>query len=129
MESFGASFPKVYADFGFKGWWVSKNLLSELQSRYHFGHCRQDYQLLGLDLSSIVRSPIEFGRKMDMIFAVAIFVVGSAIQAGAVNTAMLFTGESNGTRTWDFSFLTGFRKSYCRIRGGDVGYGHPAVYL
>jgi hypothetical protein len=28
MESFGASFPKVYADPGFKGWWVSTILLS-----------------------------------------------------------------------------------------------------
>jgi hypothetical protein len=33
---------------------------------------------------------------MDMIIAVVIFVVGSAIQAGAVNIAMLFIGESTG---------------------------------
>jgi hypothetical protein len=30
MESFGAAFPKVYADPGFKGWWVSSILLSKL---------------------------------------------------------------------------------------------------
>lgn len=34
---------------------------------------------------------------MDMIYAVVIFVVGSAIQAGAVNIAMLFLGKSKDT--------------------------------
>jgi len=34
-----------------------------------------------------------FGRKRDMIGAVVIFVLGSAIQAGAVNIAMLFVGK------------------------------------
>ena len=29
MESFGAKFPKVFADPGFKGWFVSVILLSE----------------------------------------------------------------------------------------------------
>jgi hypothetical protein len=32
MESFGAKFPKIYADAGFKGWWVSTILLSKLCS-------------------------------------------------------------------------------------------------
>jgi hypothetical protein len=32
MESFGAKFPKIYADAGFKGWWVSTILLSESYS-------------------------------------------------------------------------------------------------
>ena len=34
-----------------------------------------------------------YGRKTDMMLAVAIFTVGSAVQAGAVNIAMLFIGE------------------------------------
>lgn len=29
MESFGAKFPKIFADPGFKGWWVSSILLSK----------------------------------------------------------------------------------------------------
>lgn len=29
MESFGATFPKVFADPGFKGWFVSVLLLGE----------------------------------------------------------------------------------------------------
>jgi hypothetical protein len=29
MESFGAAFPKIYSDPGFKGWWVSIILLSK----------------------------------------------------------------------------------------------------
>lgn len=77
MESFGATFPKIYADPGFKGWWVSTILLTAW-----FG--------------SLVNGPIadRIGRKMDMIYAVVIFTVGSAIQAGAVNIAMLFAGRA-----------------------------------
>lgn len=33
------------------------------------------------------------GRKMCVITAVVVFVVGSAIQAGAVNIPMLFAGR------------------------------------
>ncbi|EFE43024.1 MFS monosaccharide transporter, putative [Trichophyton verrucosum HKI 0517] len=61
MESFGAKFPRVYNDSGFKGWFVSTLLL---------------------------------GRKMCVITAVVVFVVGSAIQAGAVNIPMLFAGRA-----------------------------------
>ena len=44
---------------------------------------------------SLINGPIadRFGRKMDMVYAVIIFVVGSSIQAGAVNIAMLFLGK------------------------------------
>jgi hypothetical protein len=35
---------------------------------------------------------------MNMIIAVIIFVVGSAIQAGAVSIGMLFVGELNGMK-------------------------------
>ncbi|EFE31798.1 MFS monosaccharide transporter, putative [Trichophyton benhamiae CBS 112371] len=61
MESFGAKFPRVYNDSGFKGWFVSTLLL---------------------------------GRKMCVITAVVVFVIGSAIQAGAVNIPMLFAGRA-----------------------------------
>lgn len=76
MESFGAKFPKIFADPGFKGWWVSSILLTAW-----FG--------------SLVNGPVadRFGRKMDMVGAVIIFVVGSAIQAGAIDIAMLFLGR------------------------------------
>jgi MFS family permease len=44
---------------------------------------------------SLVNGPVadKFGRKMNMIIAVVIFVIGSAIQAGAVSIGMLFVGE------------------------------------
>jgi MFS family permease len=77
MESFGARFPRIYSESGFKGWFTSVLLLFAW-----FG--------------SLVNAPISdnFGRKRSMIFAVVIFLVGSAVQAGAVNTAMIFVGRS-----------------------------------
>ncbi|KAH8589153.1 MFS sugar transporter [Bisporella sp. PMI_857] len=77
MESFGAAFPKVFTDPGFKGWFVATILLTAW-----FG--------------SLANGPIadRFGRKMDMILSVVIFTVGSAIQAGAINDAMLFIGRA-----------------------------------
>lgn len=44
---------------------------------------------------SLVNGPVadRLGRRMDMIYAVIIFVVGSSIQAGAVDIVMLFLGE------------------------------------
>jgi len=75
MESFGAAFPRVFADSSFKGWFVAILLLAAW-----FG--------------SLVNGPLadKYGRKMDMIVAVIIFLVGSAVQAGAVNIVMLFIG-------------------------------------
>ncbi|CZT08041.1 probable transporter (major facilitator superfamily) [Rhynchosporium agropyri] len=77
MESFGAAFPRIFADSGFKGWFVSVLLLAAW-----FG--------------SLINGPIadKYGRKADMMLAVAIFTVGSAIQAGAINIPMLFIGRS-----------------------------------
>jgi MFS family permease len=77
MESFGAKFPKIYSDSGFKGWFTSVLLLFAW-----FG--------------SLCNAPISdnFGRKRSMIFGVIIFLVGSVIQAAAVNTAMIFVGRS-----------------------------------
>ncbi|KAE8374402.1 general substrate transporter [Aspergillus bertholletiae] len=77
MESFGARFPRIYTDSGFKGWFVSTLLLAAW-----FG--------------SLVNGPIadRLGRKMSMNIAVVIFVIGSAIQCGAVNIPMLFVGRA-----------------------------------
>ncbi|KAB8236867.1 sugar porter family MFS transporter [Aspergillus alliaceus] len=77
MESFGARFPRIYSDSGFKGWFVSTLLLAAW-----FG--------------SLINGPIadRLGRKLSMNVAVAIFVVGSAIQCGAVNIPMLFIGRA-----------------------------------
>lgn len=77
MESFGVKFPRVYSDSSFKGWFTSILLLFAW-----FG--------------SLINAPISdtFGRKRSMIYAVVVFLIGSAIQAGAVNTVMLFVGRA-----------------------------------
>ena len=76
MESFGARFPRVYLDSGFKGWFVSSLLLLAW-------------------LGSLINGAVadRFGRKGSMILAVIVFVTGSAIQAGALNIGMLFAGQ------------------------------------
>ncbi len=76
MESFGARFPRVYLDSNFKGWFVSSLLLLAW-----FG--------------SLVNGVIadRFGRRGSMLIAVVVFVIGSAIQAGAVSVGMLFAGQ------------------------------------
>ncbi|CAK40833.1 general substrate transporter [Aspergillus niger ATCC 13496] len=77
MQSFGARFPRVYMDSSFKGWFVSTLLISAW-----FG--------------SLINGPIvdRIGRKLSIITAVVVFVVGSAIQCGAVNIPMLFAGRA-----------------------------------
>lgn len=44
---------------------------------------------------SLVNGPIvdRFGRKWSVNVAVVVFVVGSAIQCGAINGSMLFVGK------------------------------------
>ncbi|KAG5295672.1 sugar transporter [Histoplasma capsulatum G186AR] len=77
MESFGALFPRIYSDSSFKGWFVSTLLLAAW-------------------LGSLVNGPFAdyIGRKLSIIVAVVVFLVGSAIQAGAVNLEMLFVGRA-----------------------------------
>ncbi|KAJ5459818.1 uncharacterized protein N7458_001370 [Penicillium daleae] len=77
MESFGARFPDVFSDSGFKGWFVSTLLLAAWAG-------------------SLINGPVadRIGRKLSINVAVVIFVVGSAIQCGAVNIPMLFTGRA-----------------------------------
>ncbi|ODH48409.1 hypothetical protein GX48_05501 [Paracoccidioides brasiliensis] len=86
MESFGASFPRVYADSRFKGWFVSTLLLTAW---------------LGALLNGTFADYV--GRRLSIIVAVAIFSIGSAIQAGAVNLTMLFMG--NGKTAFFSSLL------------------------
>lgn len=75
-ENFGASFPRVYSDEDTKGW-----VVSVLQ--------------LGAWLGALLNGPIaqKFSRKYSMMIAVAIFCLGSALQAGAQNEAYLFVGR------------------------------------
>ncbi|KAJ5119901.1 hypothetical protein N7448_010570 [Penicillium atrosanguineum] len=77
MESFGAAFPRVYSDSGFKGWFVSTLLLAAWAG-------------------SLINGPIadRIGRKLSINMAVVIFVIGSAIQCGAVDIPMLFAGRA-----------------------------------
>lgn len=95
MESFGARFPHVFSDSGFKGWFVSTLLLGVF-------HCYQTFltRLVKANLftaawaGSLINGPVadRIGRKLSINVAVVIFVIGSAIQCGAVNIPMLFTG-------------------------------------
>lgn len=77
MESFAALFPRVYLDSGFKGWFVSTLLLAAW-------------------LGSLINGPIadRFGRKGSMLAAVALFTLGSALQAAASTTGLLFGGRA-----------------------------------
>ncbi|KAL4804620.1 general substrate transporter [Aspergillus unguis] len=77
MESFGARFPRVFMDSGFKGWFVSTLLISAW-------------------LGSLINGPIadRLGRKRSINLAVVIFVIGSTIQCAAVNVPMLFLGRA-----------------------------------
>ncbi|TFA98874.1 hypothetical protein CCMA1212_009314 [Trichoderma ghanense] len=77
MENFGALFPRIYLDSGFKGWFVSTLLLTAW-------------------LGSLLNGPIadRFGRKGSMMAAVVVFLLGSALQAGASTIGMLFGGRA-----------------------------------
>jgi hypothetical protein len=76
MESFGAYFPRIYLDSGFKGWFVSSILLAAW-----FG--------------SLVHGLVadHYGRKRSILIAVVIFTIGSALQAVTVNVGMIFAGR------------------------------------
>jgi MFS family permease len=77
MESFGARYPRVFSESGFKGWFVSTLLLAAWAG-------------------SLINGPItdRIGRKMSINLAVVIFVVGSVIQCAAMNISMLFAGRA-----------------------------------
>ena len=77
MESFGAAFPKVFSDDNYKGWFVSTLLLAAW-----FG--------------SLINGPVadRFGRKVSIMAAVLVFLVGSSLQAAASTHAVLFAGRA-----------------------------------
>ncbi|OAA69157.1 D-xylose-proton symporter [Cordyceps fumosorosea ARSEF 2679] len=66
MESFGAAFPRVYADSGIKGWFVSTLLLAAW---------------LGSLANGVVADGL--GRRGAVLAAVCVFTLGSALQAAA----------------------------------------------
>ncbi|KAK9451146.1 uncharacterized protein V1518DRAFT_371278 [Limtongia smithiae] len=77
MESFAYTFPEIYSDPDFKGWFVSAFLLTAWAG-------------------SLVNGPIadRIGRKHSMILAVAVFLVGSSMQAAASSVPVIFCGRS-----------------------------------
>lgn len=76
LQRFGADFPRVYSDASIKGWCVST-------------------LLLGAWLGSLISGPLcdRFGRKRLIMYQVLVFLVGSAIQTGAMNEGYLFGGR------------------------------------
>lgn len=95
MESFGVAFPRIYLDSGFKGWFVSTLLLSNACSHPQLD-ITSGWQDIAAWLGSLANGPIadSIGRKRSILVAVVIFLIGSAIQAGAVNIPMIFVGKS-----------------------------------
>ena len=76
LESFGATFPRVYSDADFKGWTVSSLLLAAW-----FG-------------SLVVSYPTDkIGRKRTISLSCIVFTIGSALQAGAISSGMLIAGR------------------------------------
>lgn len=94
MESFGARFPRVFSDSGFKGWFVSTLLLGN--------GCPNNFRFVLANthsaawLGSLINGPLSdrVGRKISINLAVIVFVIGSAIQCAAVNIPMLFVGRA-----------------------------------
>ncbi|KAJ5970647.1 Major facilitator superfamily domain general substrate transporter [Penicillium vulpinum] len=77
MESFGARYPRIFADSSFKGWFVSTLLIAAWAG-------------------SLINGPIAdgLGRKMSINLAVVVFVIGSTLQCAAMNIPMLFVGRA-----------------------------------
>jgi MFS family permease len=93
MESFGARFPRVFSDSGFKGWFVSTLLLGK---SFPDGLRVQTNIYPAAWLGSLINGPLSdrVGRKVSINLAVIVFVIGSAIQCAAVNIPMLFVGRA-----------------------------------
>ncbi|KAK9332288.1 general substrate transporter [Lipomyces starkeyi] len=77
MENFAYHFPRIYADAGVKGWFVSTFLLT--------AWC-----------GSLLNGQItdRLGRKNSMIVAVVIFLIGSSCQTIALNFTVMFIGRA-----------------------------------
>ncbi|KAI6037985.1 D-xylose-proton symporter [Pisolithus marmoratus] len=77
MESFGATFPKIYMDSHFRGWFVSTLLITAC-------------------IGSLVNGPVcdKIGRKRAIMGNVAIFMIGTALQSGATAGKYLWVGRA-----------------------------------
>lgn len=107
MQNFGAKFPRIYMDATFKGWFTSTLLLAAW-------------------LGSLVNGPIadRIGRKGSILLAVAIFTLGSALQAGAETIPMLFVGTYTTSETLPASMRSVLTYGSClgrAIAGFPVG--------
>ncbi|KAL1405140.1 hypothetical protein Q8F55_008764 [Vanrija albida] len=76
LQVFGADFPRVYMSASIKGWFVST-------------------LLLGAWLGALISGPLcdRLGRKRLIMYNTVLFLLGSALQTGAVSEAYLFGGR------------------------------------
>lgn len=76
LQRFGADFPRVYMSASIKGWFVST-------------------LLLGAWLGSLISGPVcdRLGRKRLIMYNTVLFLLGSALQTGAVSEGYLFGGR------------------------------------
>jgi hypothetical protein len=129
MESFGARFPRIYTDSSFKGWFVSTLLLGMLSVLISPSTNNID-ALLAAWFGSLINGPIadRLGRKLSINLAVVIFVIGSAIQCGAVTIPMLFAGMFQHLQDTS-EYLIACRESYRRSGGWSVDHGGAFVHF
>lgn len=99
----------------------------------HTGNGRLTFFFPAAWAGSLINGPVadHLGRKLSINLAVVIFVIGSAIQCGAVNIPMLFTGRFKlhirNIATWLIVSID--RPSNCRTGRGNVDHGRSLVYL
>lgn len=83
-------------DSSFKGWFVSTLLICMSHHANHstLTNVRSLTVSIAAWFGSLINGPIvdRLGRKLSINLAVVVFVIGSAIQCGAVNIPMLFAG-------------------------------------
>lgn len=129
MESFGARFPHIYTDSSFKGWFVSTLLLGTVNVLIFPSKNNTD-ALLAAWFGSLINGPIadRLGRKLSINLAVVVFVIGSAIQCGAVTIPMLFAGMFHHLQDTS-RYLIACRESYRRSGGWSVDHGGAFVHL
>lgn len=137
MQSFGARFPRVYMDSSFKGWFVSTLLICMSHHANHSTHMNVRSLTVSIAawFGSLINGPIvdRLGRKLSINLAVVVFVIGSAIQCGAVNIPMLFAGTHPHWLTFPLPIprqqLTHHRTCNCRRSRWPTNHGGTSVYL